>query len=140
MFQNCLGIWDIDVGLLDKSNSIKSIGRKKSDRSPMSNCSTVSVPPKVFGYTCFVRIPKKQWDKLDPKAIKCIFVGYPSYQKGFKCYLPRKNGTVILALDVKFHDDVPYYSPKSKEFIHEENQGSLCLLSNQYLPCLITDK
>jgi hypothetical protein len=34
------------------------------------------VPPKVFGCTCFVRDHRPFVGKLDPQAIKCIFVGY----------------------------------------------------------------
>ena len=40
------------------------------------------VPPKVFGCTCFVRDHRPQVGKLDPRAIKCIFVGYSTGQKG----------------------------------------------------------
>jgi transposase InsO family protein len=34
------------------------------------------VPPKVFGCTCFVRDHRPMVGKLDPRAVKCIFVGY----------------------------------------------------------------
>ncbi|CAL8133412.1 unnamed protein product [Prunus armeniaca] len=31
---------------------------------------------KVFGCTCFVHIQSSHHDKLDPRAVKCIFMGY----------------------------------------------------------------
>ncbi|CAL2265125.1 unnamed protein product [Prunus armeniaca] len=37
---------------------------------------------KVFGCTCFIRIQASHQDKLDPRAIKCMFLGYSSTQKG----------------------------------------------------------
>jgi len=36
------------------------------------------VPPKVFGCTCFVRDHRPTVRKLDPQAVKCIFIGYSS--------------------------------------------------------------
>jgi hypothetical protein len=33
------------------------------------------VPPKVFGCTCFVRDHRPSVGKLDPHAMKCIFIG-----------------------------------------------------------------
>jgi IS30 family transposase len=36
------------------------------------------VPPKLFGCTCFVRDHRPSVGKLDPRAIKCIFIGYSS--------------------------------------------------------------
>jgi transposase InsO family protein len=33
------------------------------------------IPPKVFGCTCFVRDHRPSVGKLDPRAVKCIFVG-----------------------------------------------------------------
>ena len=47
-----------------------------------------NVPPKVFGCTCFVRDYMRGVGKLDPRAITCIFVGYPLSQKGYKCCSP----------------------------------------------------
>jgi hypothetical protein len=39
------------------------------------------VPPKVFGCTCFVRDHRPPVGKLDPLAVKCIFIGYPYGKK-----------------------------------------------------------
>ena len=39
------------------------------------------IDPKVFGCTCFVRNVRLQVSKLDPKSLKCIFVGYSHVQK-----------------------------------------------------------
>ena len=46
------------------------------------------IDPKVFGCTCFVRDVRPQVSKLDPKSLKCIFVGYSRVQKGYRCYCP----------------------------------------------------
>ena len=35
---------------------------------------TYNIPPKVFGCICFVH--KYVGGKLDPRALKCVFVGY----------------------------------------------------------------
>ena len=43
--------------------------------------TTYVVPPKVFGCTCFVKDYRPSVGKLDPRALKCIFVGYSSKQK-----------------------------------------------------------
>ena len=39
------------------------------------------INPKVFGYTCFVRDVHPQVSKLDPKSLKCIFMGYSCVKK-----------------------------------------------------------
>ena len=40
------------------------------------------VPPKLFGCVCFVRDHRPSVGKLDPLAVKCIFTGYSSGQRG----------------------------------------------------------
>ena len=43
---------------------------------------------KVFGCIAYVHIPNELRTKLDPKAEKCIFIGYSLEQKGYRCYNP----------------------------------------------------
>ena len=48
-----------------------------------SNKSLFPVEPKVFGITCYVR---PSISKLDPKALKCVFLGYSRLRIGYRCY------------------------------------------------------
>jgi len=50
---------------------------------------------KVFDCTCYVHLPTTQRDKLDPRAVKCIFLGYSQTKKGYKCYEPKSKKLYI---------------------------------------------
>jgi len=67
------------------------------------------VPPKVFGCVCFVRDHRPSVGKLDPQAVKCIFVGYSSTQKGYKCWDPIGK-RLFVSMDVTFRESEPYYT------------------------------
>ena len=69
-------------------------------------------PPKVFGCTCFVRDHRPGVEKLDSQAIKCIFVGYSSGQKGHKCWSPSEC-RMFASMDVTFRESVPFYGEKT---------------------------
>uniref|UniRef100_A0A2N9J8P7 Integrase catalytic domain-containing protein n=1 Tax=Fagus sylvatica TaxID=28930 RepID=A0A2N9J8P7_FAGSY len=73
-----------------------------------------SVPPRVFGCVSFVHNHSPNRDKLDPRAHKCIFLGYSRTQKGYRCYSPsfRKH---FVSADVTFFEDIPYYSPQGRQ-------------------------
>ena len=43
---------------------------------------------KVFGCIAYVHVPDELHTKLDPKAEKCVFIGYSLEQKGYRCYNP----------------------------------------------------
>ena len=47
--------------------------------------------------------------KLDPMAIKCIFIGYSSNQKGYKCYSPITRH-FYNSMDVTFFEQEPFYT------------------------------
>ena len=70
------------------------------------------VPPRVFGCTCFVRDHRPGVGKLDSQAIKCIFVGYSSGQKGYKCWSPSEC-RMFASMDVTFRESVPFYGEKT---------------------------
>ncbi|CAH9055335.1 unnamed protein product [Cuscuta epithymum] len=70
------------------------------------------IPPKIFGCTCFVRNVNPHLTKLDPKSLKCIFLGYSRVQKGYRCFCP-STGRYIVSIDVSFYENTPYSSPEA---------------------------
>ena len=67
------------------------------------------LPPRVFGYTCFVHTLTPGQDKLSTKATKCIFLEYSRLQKGYRCYSPDTH-RYFLSADVTFFEDSPFFS------------------------------
>jgi hypothetical protein len=72
------------------------------------------INPRVFGSTCFVHDLSPGLDKLSPRAIKCVFLGYSRLQKGYRCYSPVHNRYYVSA-DVTFFEEKPYFLPSSVE-------------------------
>ena len=60
-----------------------------------------SIPIKVFGCIVFVHIHSQHYSKLDPKVVKCLFLGYSLSQKGYKCYSPTQ-WKIYISMDVTF--------------------------------------
>ena len=57
---------------------------------------------KVFGCRAFVHLKQ---DKLEPRAVRCVFLGYPEGVKGYRlwCTEPGKQGCII-SRDVVFDE------------------------------------
>ena len=72
------------------------------------------LPIKVFGCTAFVHINQIHTSKLDPKSLKCVFVGYSPTQKGFKCYSPSTHN-FFCSKDVTFLETQPFYTKNKGE-------------------------
>ena len=67
------------------------------------------IEPRIFGCTCFVRDVRPQVTKLDPKSLKCVFLGYSRLQKGYRCFSPDLN-RYLVSTDVTFHERTPSFS------------------------------
>jgi hypothetical protein len=57
---------------------------------------------------CFVHNTSLGISKLDVKSHKCVFVGYSSGKKGYKCYDPVKK-IMFESLDVTFRETESYF-------------------------------
>nr|XP_027191963.1 uncharacterized protein LOC113787228 [Cicer arietinum] len=66
------------------------------------------LPLKVFGCTAFVHA-HKQLDKLEPRAIKCVFTGYSPTHKGYRCFEPKSKRTFVTT-NVTFVENQPFFS------------------------------
>ena len=68
---------------------------------------------RVFGCTCFVRDVLPYVSKLDPKSLKCIFLGYSRVQKGYRCYCHSLH-RYLVSTDVTFLENTSF----SQDSIH----------------------
>jgi hypothetical protein len=62
---------------------------------------------KIFGCSAFVH-EHKNVGKHEPRAIKCVFVGYSPTQKGYKCFDP-KNKKMYVTMDVTFFENKYFF-------------------------------
>ena len=66
---------------------------------------------KVFGCLAYVHIPDELRSKLDPKAKKCVFIGYSLEHKGYRCNNPLMR-EVRVSRDVVFDELNSWYGGK----------------------------
>jgi len=67
-----------------------------------------SLKNRVFGCPAFVHGHSPYWGKLDPRAIKCVFIGYAPNKKGYKCYHPQSR-KIYISKDVTFHETESFF-------------------------------
>ncbi|RDX63025.1 hypothetical protein CR513_58589, partial [Mucuna pruriens] len=68
----------------------------------------LSLPSRVFGCVAFVHSYNPHRGKLDPRVIKCVFIGYPSNKKWFKCYHP-SSYQIFIPMDVAFNETQSFF-------------------------------
>ena len=62
---------------------------------------------RVFGCMTFVQDLSSGLDKLSPRSIKCIFVGYSRTQKDYRCFHPPTRWYFV-STDVTFFESMHY--------------------------------
>lgn len=68
-----------------------------------------NLPPHIFGCAAFVHLHKHQCNKLTPRALRCVYLGYATHQKGYRCYHPPTR-RMFITMDVVFRKDSMYFS------------------------------
>ncbi|CAL2271851.1 unnamed protein product [Prunus armeniaca] len=82
--------------------------------------SVLVLTPQIFGCVAFVHLHKNQRSKLDPRALCCVFVGYATHQKGYRCYHPHTRHTYV-TLDVTFlESELFFHDPSSNSMLQGE--------------------
>ena len=75
----------------------------------------------MFGCSAYIHVPKDERKKLDPKAKKCIFLGYSTSRKGY-CLYYQKTSSIIHSRDVVFNESSKGYGcEEEKRLIQVEN-------------------
>lgn len=76
---------------------------------------------RIFGCTTFVHVHPQQRDKLSPKAIQTVFLGYDDHLKGtYRCY-DRSSKRILLSSDVTFNEEQFLYTEELMTLIHQPN-------------------
>ena len=64
---------------------------------------------RTFGCLCFPYLKDYSPHKLSPKSTPCVFLGYSTLHKGFRC-LDRKTHRVYVSRHVQFYENTfPYH-------------------------------
>ena len=59
---------------------------------------------KIFGSLCYVHVPAELRQKLDAKSTKGVFVGYATYENGYRVFDPISK-KLILSMDIVFDEE-----------------------------------
>ncbi|KAJ9547690.1 hypothetical protein OSB04_020233 [Centaurea solstitialis] len=58
---------------------------------------------RVFGCLCYPHTPSQTINKLQPRSVPCVFLGFPSNHRGYKCY-DTLNRKILISRHVTFDE------------------------------------
>ncbi|KAG8482631.1 hypothetical protein CXB51_024131 [Gossypium anomalum] len=76
---------------------------------------------KIFGCPVYAHVDN---GKLEPRSIKCVFIGYKAGVKGYKLWCP-ENRKVVISRDVIFDEIAMLPNLSLKDFSNKENQKQM---------------
>ena len=63
----------------------------------------------MFGCLCYAQNTRKNHDKFSPRALRCVFLGYPIHHKSYRVY-DLEHNFFFISRDVTFEENIfPYH-------------------------------
>ena len=84
---------------------------------------------RVLGSKCFPYLGEYRTNKLQPKSLPCVFIGYSIKHKGYKCLYP-PTGRVYISRHVVFDEAVLPYTEPTRLYDNDSVEGELCTFSD----------
>ncbi|KAG8496701.1 hypothetical protein CXB51_007821 [Gossypium anomalum] len=102
--------------LINRSPSVTI--EKKTPQEVWSGNPTNYSDLKIFGCPAYAHVDN---GKLEPRSIKCVFLGYKAGVKGYKLWCP-ENRKVVISKDVVFDETAMIPNLSLKDSSNKENQ------------------